>query len=58
LSGYDCEAYKPLAENGWTQCDFNVNTTTGARKPKSKTESLWRNYDLVGSEEKEVVFEL
>ena len=37
---------KKLEENGFTKVEFNVNTIDGNRKPKTKTETLWRNYDL------------
>ena len=46
ISGYDNPIYKKLEENGFTKVEFNVNTIDGNRKPKTKTETLWRNYDL------------
>jgi len=58
LSGYDCETYKPLADNGWIQSDFIINTIDGTRKPKVKIETLWRNYELVLSEKAGELFEL
>lgn len=47
ISGYDCEEYVPLVENGFTKVEFNVNTIDGTLKPKTKTECLWRNYELL-----------
>ena len=44
ISGYDCELYDPLEENGFKKIAFNVNTVTGKREPKVKVETLWRNY--------------
>ena len=46
ISGYDNPIYKKLEENGFMKVEFNVNTIDGNRKPKTKTETLWRNYDL------------
>lgn len=44
ISGYDCEPYNKLVENGWEKIQFNVNTISGDKKPKSKIETLWKNY--------------
>jgi DNA adenine methylase len=44
ISGYDCDEYKPLEENGFTKISFDVNTIDGTLKPKIKTECLWKNY--------------
>lgn len=46
ISGYDNPIYNALEENGFTKTTFNVNTIDGNRRPKTKTETLWRNYDL------------
>ena len=44
ISGYDCQLYDKLIDNGFKKINFNVNTITGQRKPKIKTETLWINY--------------
>ena len=44
ISGYDNELYNRLTDNGFTKVQFNVNTVSGTMKPKTKTETLWRNY--------------
>lgn len=44
VSGYDCEPYNKLIDNGWTKIQFEVNTTDGNKKPKTKIETLWKNY--------------
>ncbi len=44
ISGYDCELYDPLEENGFKKIAFNVNTVSGNREAKVKVETLWRNY--------------
>ena len=44
ISGYDCELYQKLNDNGFTQHKFEVSTMGGDFKPKSKTESIWINY--------------
>ena len=46
ISGYDHEIYDKLLVNGFKKIHFNVNTTSGTHKPKSKTETLWLNYDI------------
>lgn len=46
ISGYDNPIYNALEENGFTKTTFNVNTIDGNRRPNTKTETLWRNYDL------------
>jgi DNA adenine methylase len=45
ISGYVCELYKKLEENGFTKIQFNVNTIDSKMKPKTKTETLWKNYE-------------
>lgn len=45
ISGYDCDAYKRLEENGFTKVAFVVHTVTGeGNSKKDKTEYLWFNY--------------
>lgn len=44
ISGYDCELYDRLLENGFEKVNFEVNTITGTYKPKTKVETLWKNY--------------
>jgi DNA adenine methylase len=44
ISGYDCELYNILVDNGFTKIDFNVNTVSGDSTPRVKIETLWKNY--------------
>lgn len=44
ISGYDNKLYNKLTDNGFQQITFNVNTITGKHEPKTKTETLWKNY--------------
>jgi DNA adenine methylase len=44
ISGYDCEMYNRLTENGFEKINFEVNTIDGAFKKKTKVETLWKNY--------------
>lgn len=44
VSGYDCDIYKELEDAGWEKINFTVNTVDGKRNPKTKVETLWRNY--------------
>lgn len=44
ISGYDCEEYDILVENGWEKIKFDVKTQNSNRKGKIKTEVLWKNY--------------
>ena len=45
ISGYDCDAYKRLEENGFIKIKFIVHTMSGNRKTKkNKVECLWMNY--------------
>lgn len=45
ISGYDCDAYKRLEENGFIKIKFIVHTMSGNRKTKKdKVECLWMNY--------------
>lgn len=55
ISGYDCEAYKRLEENGFTKVEFTVHTMSGDRKTKKdKVECLWMNYNVENNIEDEV----
>lgn len=40
ISGYDCEIY----DANFTKIKFEVNTIGGNMKPKTKVETLWKNY--------------
>ena len=44
ISGYDCEPYNKLIENGFTKTSFEVKTIDGNFNPKTKIEYLWKNY--------------
>jgi len=44
LSGYDCDLYNILQNNKIEKIQFQVNTVDGNKKPKVKTETLWKNY--------------
>ena len=45
LSGYECEEYERLS--GWAKSHATINTISGeTRKPKTKKETLWYNYDV------------
>lgn len=44
ISGYDNGMYDVLGSNGFQKIQFEVNTVSGNRKPKTKIETLWRNY--------------
>lgn len=46
ISGYDNDLYNILADNGWNKYSFDVKTTDGKNRPKTKTETLWYNYEL------------
>lgn len=46
LSGYSCDLYDQLTDNGWFRYDFIVKTQSGKRESKDKVESLWRSYDI------------
>ena len=45
ISGYDCELYNRLTDNGFIKVHFDVKTVDGNHKPKTKTETLWKNYE-------------
>ncbi len=44
ISGYECELYNVLTENGFTKHQFEVKTMDGNFKKKTKVETLWKNY--------------
>lgn len=44
ISGYDCEEYDRLEENGWTKISFEVKTQNTNREGKTKIETIWFNY--------------
>lgn len=44
ISGYDNDLYNKLTDNGFEKLQFTVNTISGNRKPKTKKETLWKNY--------------
>ena len=44
ISGYDHHMYDQLTNAGWEKIQFNVNTVSGTMTPKTKVETLWRNY--------------
>lgn len=45
ISGYDCALYNILNDNNkWEKIQFSVNTINGNYAPKTKIETLWKNY--------------
>ena len=44
ISGYHCELYDKLIDNGFTKSSFDVKTISGNFTPKIKTEYLYYNY--------------
>jgi DNA adenine methylase len=44
ISGYDCQLYNILVDNGFNKIDFEVNTVRGDSSPKLKIETIWKNY--------------
>jgi DNA adenine methylase len=47
ISGYDCELYNDLTDiygHQWKKIQFEVNTTDTEYKPKTKIETIWKNY--------------
>lgn len=44
ISGYDCELYDKLTDNGFSKVKFEVKTIDGNFKKKIKIETLWKNY--------------
>lgn len=45
ISGYECELYNRLVDNGFEMIQFQVNTVDTKFNPKTKVETLWKNYD-------------
>lgn len=48
ISGYHCELYDILEENGFKKISFDVKTISGNFTPKIKTEYLYYNYETLG----------
>ena len=44
ISGYECELYDRLTDNGFKKLNFEVKTIDGNFNPKTKIETLWMNY--------------
>lgn len=44
ISGYDCDIYDKLCEHNFTKIKFEVKTINGNMQPKTKIETLWKNY--------------
>jgi hypothetical protein len=44
ISGYDCELYNILTEHNFAKIQFDVKTISGIFTPKTKIETLWKNY--------------
>lgn len=44
ISGYDCELYDILTDNGFIKHKFDVKTIDGNFKRKTKVETIWKNY--------------
>lgn len=44
ISGYDCEEYNVLVDNGWKKVSFEVKTQNTNRVGKTKIETIWFNY--------------
>jgi len=44
ISGYDCDMYNILTENGFQKIQFEVKTIDGNFNKKTKLETLWKNY--------------
>lgn len=45
ISGYECELYEQLTENGFKKYQFDVKVTGGNFKAKTKIEYIWTNYE-------------
>jgi DNA adenine methylase len=43
ISGYDCELYNEYLKD-FEKIQFDVKTISGSFKPKTKVETLWKNY--------------
>jgi DNA adenine methylase len=46
ISGYHCDLYDILLENGFKKVNFEVKTISGNFKPKTKIETLYYNYEI------------
>jgi len=46
ISGYHCDLYDQLMDNGFQRVSFEVKTIDGNFKPKTKTEYLYYNYEI------------
>ena len=44
ISGYDCELYDVLLDNGFKKVQFEVKTVSGSKEKKTKVETIWFNY--------------
>lgn len=51
ISGYNCDTYKRLEDNGFKRIDFVVHTIGGDMKKKDKVESLWLNYNIYNKDD-------
>jgi len=47
ISGYNCERYNILEKNGYKRIDMIIKTQNNNQEGKSKTESLWFNYERI-----------
>lgn len=45
ISGYDNDLYNTLVDNGWNKYNYEIKTTDGKNRPKTKVETLWYNYE-------------
>lgn len=53
ISGYKCQRYEILEENGFKRIDMEIKTQNNNREGKSKIESLWMNYDKSSNKKKQ-----
>lgn len=44
MSGYDNPLYDKLLDGGFTKKSFEVDTVSGTGEPKTKIETLWKNF--------------
>jgi len=44
ISGYDCKLYNILTDNNFKKIQFEVKTVDKNNNPKTKIETLWKNY--------------
>ena len=56
LSGYDCKEYDTLTKHGWDKRTFVINTIDGNRRPKKKTEVIWKNYESISLAKEDSLF--